>query len=95
MNELAFLPAHELAQRIRRKQVSALELLELYLARIDRLDPAIRAVPVLDVERARQRAREADAALAHGQSWGPLHGVPMTVKEAFNVVGLPTTWGYE
>jgi amidase len=95
MNDLAFLPAHELAQRIRRKQVSALELLDLYLARIQRLDPAIRAVPVLDAERARQRAREADSALARGESWGPLHGVPMTVKEAFNVAGLPTTWGIE
>ncbi len=52
-------------------------------------------MPVLDAERARQRAREADTALARGQSWGPLHGVPMTVKEAFNVAGLPTTWGFE
>ena len=95
MNELTFLPAHELAQRIRRKEVSALELLDLYLARIERLDPSIRAVPVLDAERARQRAREADAAWTHGVSWGPLHGVPMTVKEAFNVSGLPTTWGFE
>jgi amidase len=95
MNELAFLPAHELVQRIRRKQVSALELLDLCLARIQRLDPAIRAVPVLDAERARERARQADAALARGEVWGPLHGVPITVKEAFNVAGLPTTWGYE
>ncbi|MCW5659557.1 MAG: amidase [Burkholderiaceae bacterium] len=95
MNELAFLPAHELARRIRRKGVSALELLELYLARIERLDRAIRAVPVLDAERALERARQADAALAHGEPWGPLHGVPMTVKESFNVAGLPTTWGYE
>ena len=59
MNQHAFLPAHELAQRIRRKEVSALELLDHYLARIDRLNPAIRAVPVLDAERARQRAHEA------------------------------------
>ena len=95
MNEHAFLPAHELAQRIRRKQVSSLELLDLHLARIDRLDRAIRAVPVIDAERARERARQADAALARGESWGPLHGVPITVKEAFNVAGLPTTWGYE
>jgi amidase len=93
MNQTAFLPAHELAQRIRRKEVSALELLDLYLARVDRLDRQIHAVPVLDPERARERARQADAALMHGECWGPLHGVPMTVKEAFNVAGLPTTWG--
>jgi amidase len=95
MNDLAFLPAHELARRIRRKEVSALELLDHYLARVARLNPPIRAVPVLDAERARERARAADAALARGESWGPLHGVPMTVKEAFNVAGLPTTWGLE
>jgi amidase len=95
MDEIAFLPAHELARRIRRKQISALELLDLHLARIQRLDRAINAVPVLDPQRARQRAREADEALARDEIWGPLHGVSMTVKEAFNVAGLPTTFGYE
>ncbi|MEO5697572.1 MAG: amidase [Burkholderiaceae bacterium] len=95
MFELAFLPAHELALRIRRKQVSAVELLNLFLDRIARLDAQFNAVPVLDVERALARARDADAALALGQNWGPLHGVPMTVKEAFNVAGLPTTFGFE
>jgi len=95
MDELAFLPAHELARRIRRQQVSALELLDGYLARIARLGGAINALPVLDAERARDRARAADAALARGELWGPLHGVPMTVKESFNVAGLPTTFGFE
>ena len=64
MDELAFLPAHELALRIRRKQISALELLDLYLGRIARLGGPINAVTVLDAERARTRARDADAALA-------------------------------
>ncbi|MBL8343487.1 MAG: amidase [Rubrivivax sp.] len=90
----AFLPAHELARRLRRRELSALELLDHYLARIERLNPRFNAVVVLDAERARARAREADAALARGQSWGPLHGLPMTVKESFNVAGLPTTYGY-
>lgn len=94
MDELAFLPAHELARMLRRKQVSAVELLQLYLGRIDRLGRAINAVVVVDAERALLRARAADAALAQGQSWGPLHGVPMTVKESFNVSGLPTTFGH-
>ncbi len=95
MDELVFLPAHELARRIRRKQVSSLELLDAYLARIARLGGPINAVVVLDVERARDRAKAADAALARGESWGLLHGVPMTVKESFNVAGLPTTFGFE
>ncbi|NDG42347.1 MAG: amidase, partial [Betaproteobacteria bacterium] len=99
MTEQVFLPAHELARQIRRKQISALELLDLYLSRIARLGGglggAVNALPVLDAERARARARAADEALARGESWGPLHGVPMTVKESFNVTGLPTTFGHE
>jgi amidase len=95
MDELVFLPAHELARRIRRQQVSALALLDAYLARIARLGGPINAVVVLDAERARDRARAADAALARGETWGPLHGVPMTVKESFNVAGLATTFGFE
>ena len=95
MTDLEFLPAHELAACIRRKEVSALELLDRYLARIGRLDGTINAVVVLDAERARDRARAADAALARAEFWGPLHGVPMTVKESFNVAGLPTTYGLE
>ncbi len=94
-DEIAFLPAHELALRIRRGELSSLELLELYLARIERYNPKVNAVIALDTERATRRARNADAALARGQSWGPLHGVPMTVKESFNLPGLATTWGFE
>lgn len=95
MEQLAFLPAAELALRLRRREISALALLEMYLERIDRFDGAINAVIVRDAQRARERARAADAALAAGELWGPLHGVPMTVKESFDVAGLPTTRGLE
>ena len=95
MDELVFLPAFELARRIRRRDLSALDLLDTLLARIARLGSTINALPVLDAERARHRARQADVALARGELWGPLHGVPMTVKESFNLAGLPTTWGHE
>ncbi len=95
MTDITFLPAHELARRLRRRELSALEALDHSLDRIARLDGAINAVPVLDIDRARARARDADEALAHGELWGPLHGVPMTVKESFNVAGLPTTYGFE
>ncbi|MBI5719684.1 MAG: amidase [Burkholderiales bacterium] len=96
MPDIAFLPAHELARRLRRRELGSLELLEHYLARIGRLNPKVNAVIALDAERARERARAADDALARGegQVWGPLHGLPMTVKESFNVAGLPTTYGY-
>ena len=95
MTELAFAPAHELARLVRAKAVSSTELLALYLQRIERLNPAINALPVLDAERAQQQAGLADAALARGEIWGPLHGVPISVKESFNVAGLPTTYGFE
>jgi amidase len=90
---VCLLPAHELARRLRRRELGCLELLDDCLARIARLNPRINAVVVLDAERARAHARQADAALARGEIWGPLHGLPMTVKESFNVAGLPTTYG--
>ena len=95
MTDLAFLPAHELARRIRRRQLSAVELLTHYQSRIERLGGAINAVVARDFERAYVRAKAADAALARGELWGPLHGLPMTVKESFNINGLPTTYGFE
>ena len=77
---------------MRRKRFSSLELTDHLIARIERRDAAINAVVVRDFERAREAARAADAALARGDQ-RPLLGVPMTVKESFNVAGLPTTWG--
>ena len=93
--DLALLPASELALRLRRRELSALELLQHHLRRIERLNPALNAVVVFDTDVALQRARDADAALARGECWGPLHGLPMTVKESFDLPGLPTTWGFE
>jgi amidase len=93
--DIALQSATEMARRLRRRELCAVELLQHHLARVERLNPAINAVVVLDAERALQRAREADAALARGELWGPLHGLPMTVKESFDVPGLPTTQGFE
>ena len=88
-----FLPAHRLAALVRARKIGSLELLDLYLARVERFNPRLNAICVLDVERARARARASDRALSKKRVWGPLHGVPMTVKESFDVAGLPTTWG--
>ncbi len=95
MTDVHFLSAVDLAQRLRRRELSSAELLQHFVDRIERFDGAINAVVVRDFERAQQRAREADAALARGECWGPLHGLPMTVKESFDMPGLPTTWGFE
>ncbi|MBV9377798.1 MAG: amidase, partial [Alphaproteobacteria bacterium] len=74
------------------KQVSAVELVDFSIARIEAVDGKINAVVVRDFERSRAAAKEADAALARGER-RPLLGLPMTVKEQFAVARLPTTWG--
>ena len=76
------------------RKVSALELFEAAIDRIERLDGPINAVVVRDFDRARDAAKAADGSLARGDR-APLLGLPMTVKEAHNVAGLPTTWGVE
>ncbi len=93
MKELAFLSAVELAAMIQQKQISAVELLEIYLQRIDRHNPALNAVVAVDNKAALQRAQQADAALAKGENRGRLHGLPITIKDTFEVIGLPCTSG--
>lgn len=85
--------ATELARAVRDRQIGCLDLLDLHLERVGQYNKALNAIIVLDAERARARAKEADAAVMRGDALGPLHGVPMTVKESFDVAGLPTTWG--
>ena len=93
MDNRAFASATRLAAEIRDRKIGCLELLDFFLARADKYNPRLNAIIVRQVDKARDRARAADAALARGESWGPLHGVPMTVKESFNIPGLPTTFG--
>lgn len=93
MDERAFASATRLAGEIRDRRIGVLELLDFYLARAERYNPGLNAIVAWQVEAARERARAADAALSRGEVWGPLHGIPMTVKESFAVKGLPGTWG--
>jgi len=88
----AYRGAGALAADLAARKVSSVELVNAAIARIEALDGKLNAVVVRDFENARATAAEADAALAKGER-KPLLGVPMTVKEAFNVAGLPTTWG--
>ncbi len=93
MAQLPFQSAVQLAAAIRGKKIGCRELLELYLKRVERFNPKLNAIIATDLPAARKRADAADAALARGEVWGPLHGVPMTIKESYDVVGMPTTWG--
>ncbi len=95
MTDISFEPAHRLAARLRARELSCRDLLEHYVDRVDRFNPALNAIIATDLERARETADAADRALADGQVWGPLHGVPMTIKESYDAAGLPTTWGLE
>ena len=93
MTELHFETAQKLARRIQQREISALELTDLMIRRIEELDGDLNAVVVRDFERARATARARDEATAAGRSEGALHGVPMTIKESYDIQGLPTTWG--
>jgi amidase len=93
MKEPGFLPATQLAALVRRGTVGCVELLDHFIARVERLDPQLNAVVVREFDRARKTARAMDQKRNKGAP-GKLHGVPMTVKESFDLAGLPTTWGY-
>ena len=88
-----FRSASSAAEMLRAKEVSARELTELQLDRIEAVNPAINAVVELHRETALEEAAAADEALARGDELGPFHGVPMTIKDSFNVAGMHTTWG--
>jgi amidase len=92
MSEWDYCSVGALRDALDARKLSALELVEHTIARIEALDGQINAVVVRDFERARVAALAADADLARGER-RPLLGIPMTIKEAFNVAGLPTTWG--
>ena len=92
-SEWSFKTAIELSAALAAKQVSAVELAQDAISRIERHDASINAICVRDFERGLDAARAADAARARGET-RPLLGIPLTVKESYNVAGLPTTWGF-
>ena len=93
MSDIIYASAKTMARAIRDKEVSAVELVEAHLARIEGVNPALNAVVQLAAERARAEAAEADAALARGARKGALHGVPFTLKDSIDTQGVITTGG--
>ena len=91
--EIAFLPVTELSELIRRRRLKPTRLTEIYLNRIRKYDPVLRAVITLTEERALAQAKQADADIARGNYRGPLHGIPWGAKDLLAVKGYKTTWG--
>ena len=92
INDLHYKSTTELITALANKEISSVELLEETIARIEILDEKINAIPVRDFEHAREAAKAADKAIAHGERL-PLLGLPMTIKESIDVAGLAKTWG--
>jgi amidase len=93
VSDVPFQPAVEQSRALAAGAVSSRELVELYLERIATHNPVLNAVVTLDAERARREAGEADAVRAAGRDLGPLHGVPITVKDSFETAGMRTVCG--
>lgn len=93
MNDLCFRSATELTGLLRRREVSAREVLGAHLERIARVDPAVNAIVTLVAERALEEAAEADERLASGAEVGPLHGLPVAHKDLHDTAGIRTTYG--
>ncbi len=91
--KLAFKSAIDLVEMITSRQISSLELLELYIERHEKFNPKVNAVINTNFEKARLRAKQADSALIKGERWGALHGLPITIKDNIEVVDMPCTCG--
>ncbi len=91
--DLSFLPATELAARIRRRDISPVEAVESYLRRIEERNPAINAYTLVLAEQATDAARAAEAAVMSGRPLGRLHGLPVAIKDLDDVAGVPTSMG--
>ncbi|CAN5540693.1 amidase [soil metagenome] len=93
LEELAFYPVTKLAQLLKTRQVTSLELTQMYLARLKRYDPLLQCVVTLTEALALTQARRADHEIERGDYRGPLHGIPWGAKDLLAVHGIPTTWG--
>jgi amidase len=93
VDDLCFLPATELARRLRAKDISARELMTAHLVRVERENPRLNAIVTVDADGALAAARRADDALARGAEPGPLHGLPVAHKDTVVTRGMRTTFG--
>jgi Asp-tRNA(Asn)/Glu-tRNA(Gln) amidotransferase A subunit family amidase len=88
VSELTFLPAVAMARQVRDRKISPGELVEAHLAQIEKLNPRLNAFVEVDAERARRQARDAEIAVINGETIGPLHGIPVSIKSSISVAGM-------
>ena len=91
--DVLYRSAFQLAAEIKAQTIKSRDLLEFYLDRVEKYNPALNSVVQLDLNRARKRADEADIAANKGEDWGPLHGLPLTIKDAYATEGIVSTNG--
>lgn len=94
MSKLIFWSASQIAEAIRDRKLSAQAVLDAHLDQIAAHNPTLNAIVTLDADQARAQAKAADEAIARGELWGPLHGVPFTAKDCYETAGLRSTCGY-
>jgi Asp-tRNA(Asn)/Glu-tRNA(Gln) amidotransferase A subunit family amidase len=92
-DDIAYLPAHRLSALIKARKITSVQLTDIYLNRIKRLNPTLLCAVTIMEESARAEAAKADAELRAGKYRGPLHGLPYGIKDLFATKGVPTTWG--
>jgi amidase len=92
--DLSFLPVSQIATLLRSGEITSVELVEAQLERIEQFNPSLNAIVTLNTDQARLRANEVDQAAKRGEWWGPLHGIPITIKDSFETAGLRTVSGY-
>mgnify|MGYP005809963147 CR=1 FL=1 len=93
--DLEFATASRLRELLASRKISAVELLDQQLRQVGKFNPTYNAIVTINEDEARRQAKKADDALAAGETLGPLHGIPMTIKDAFEVAGMPATCGFE
>ena len=91
--DVCYMDATEMAEKIRSKELSPVEVVKDHLDRIEKVNPRLNAIVTLTAEQAMERAREAEDTATQGKSWGPLHGVPFTIKDCVDTAGVRTTRG--
>ena len=93
MEELVYASATKLAEAIRAGRISSSEVVSAHLRSIERVNPKLNAVVQLAADAAMARAKKADEALSRGETWGPLHGVPVTIKDGWETESIISTGG--